>query len=121
MPGTGLHRALQGTQHMARVPHSGEERKVAMHGIYEISETREAVQRARAEGSGGYPEKSSLQSEEEGTGQLGSLKTATLRLQLDKVRTRELGRGFLRPPQGSRTCHQCEASSVPPQQMDYSH
>lgn len=52
MPGTGLHRALQGTQQMARVPHSGEERKVAMHGIYEISETREAVQRARVEGLG---------------------------------------------------------------------
>lgn len=52
MPDTGLHRALQGTQHIARVPHSSEERKVAMHGIYEISETREAVQRARAEGSG---------------------------------------------------------------------
>lgn len=52
MPDTGLHRTLQGTQQMARVPHSSEERKVAMHDIYKDSETREAAQRARTEGLG---------------------------------------------------------------------
>lgn len=50
---------------MARFTHTNGESKVAICDIYKDSETKEAVQRARVEGSRGHLEKSSLKSEEE--------------------------------------------------------